>query len=138
VPSANLELVRSIYAAWERGDFSSTDWADPEIEMVGVSELLPSRVTGIAQLARSWSESINAYGHYTVEAEDFLEIDGERVLVLAEQRGHGKASGIPVSRKGANVFHVRNGKVVKLLLYEDRGPAFADLGLSPDGARSSS
>jgi hypothetical protein len=32
--SSNLEFVRSLFDAWGRGDFSSTDWADPEIEFV--------------------------------------------------------------------------------------------------------
>jgi ketosteroid isomerase-like protein len=30
----NVEIVRRVYDAWERGDCSSAEWAHPEIEFV--------------------------------------------------------------------------------------------------------
>jgi hypothetical protein len=49
--SANVELVRSIHKAWERGDFSSRDWADPEIEIVYPDGPSPGRWKGVAGMA---------------------------------------------------------------------------------------
>jgi hypothetical protein len=53
MPFANLDLVRSIYADWERGDFSSAAWADPAIDYTVFSGLTlgaPARWKGM------WSE----------------------------------------------------------------------------------
>jgi ketosteroid isomerase-like protein len=51
--SANLDLVRRIYAGWERGDYSSTDSAHPEIETVMADGPSPGRWTGRAGVAEA-------------------------------------------------------------------------------------
>jgi ketosteroid isomerase-like protein len=132
--SANLDLVRSIYAAWGRGDYSSTEWAHAEIEVVAVDGPDPGNWTGIAALAEAWRDFLSAWGEYRAEAEDYRELDDDRVLVVLTASARGKASGLEVGQigKGANVFTVRDGKVIKLVLYWDRDRAVADFGLASE------
>jgi ketosteroid isomerase-like protein len=131
--SANLDLVRSIYAGWERGDFSSADWAHPAIEFVGAEGPDPSRSRGVAAMAQRWQEWMTVWQDYRSEADEYRELDEERILVLMRHGGRGKTSGVAVEhldRRGANLFDLRDGKVVRLTLYWDREQAFRDLGLA--------
>jgi ketosteroid isomerase-like protein len=133
MPSANLDLVRSIYADWERGDFSSVEWAHPEIEFVIADGPSPGSWTGLAGVAEGTRDFLSAWEEVRFEADEYRELDGERVLVLIHRSGRGKASGLEIERRsGASLFHVRGGKVTRLVLYLDRDRALADLGLTPD------
>jgi ketosteroid isomerase-like protein len=130
--SENLDLVRSIFAAWERGDYGSTDWADPEIEWILADGPAPGRWTGLAGMAEGWRGWITAWKDLRIEAKDYRELDDQRVLVHVDDSGRGKASGLEVGQirtQGANLFHLRGGKVTRYVNYFDREFAFADLGL---------
>jgi hypothetical protein len=134
--SANVALVRSIVAGWERGDYSSAEWADPGIEFVGAGEgLAPGAGTGLPWMAKRWREFLSVWEGIHVKAEEYRELDEERVLVLSQWGGRGKTSGLELgqmSTKSAALFHVRDGKVTKLVLYLNRDGALADLGLAPE------
>jgi ketosteroid isomerase-like protein len=127
-----VELVKSIYAAWERGDYSAAEWAHPEIEFVLADGPDPGRFKGLAEMAEGWGNRLSAWEEVRFEAQDFCELDHERVLVLTHGRGRGKTSGVELgqlSHRGAVLFHIRGGKVRRCVSYWDRDVAFADLGL---------
>jgi ketosteroid isomerase-like protein len=131
--SANVEIVRSLYADWERGDFSESDWAHPEVEFVFADGPEGGSWTGVAGMARGAREGLRAWEGYRVQADEYRELDAERVLVFVHRRGRGRTSGIDIAQvgaEGAHIFHLRDGKVMRLIAYVDRARALADLGLS--------
>ena len=133
--SANLDLVRSVYADWERGDFSANEWAHPDIEFVVADGPEPGRWTGPAGMSRGNRAILDGWEDIRLEPEEYREIDGERVLVLIRHYGRGKTSGLEIGQihsKGANLFHIRAGKVTRIVVYFEREHALADLSLAPD------
>jgi hypothetical protein len=80
---------------------------------------------------------VSVWDDYFVVADDYQELDGERVLVRVRASGLGKASGVQIerttaTRQGANLFHLQGGSVTRLVVYFDYDRALADLGLTPD------
>jgi ketosteroid isomerase-like protein len=130
--SANLDLVRSVYADWERGDLSSAEWADPEIEFVIADGPSPGQWTGVSGMAQGTRDILSAWDDLRIHAEEYRELDDGRVLALDHGIGRGRTSGLDIGQmrtKGASLFHLRDGKVTRLVSYLDRDRALADLGL---------
>jgi ketosteroid isomerase-like protein len=132
--SPNLDLVRSLYADWERGDFSSTGWAHPDIELVFADGPDPASWTGLTGVSEGWRRFLSAWDEFRPEAEEFRELDNERVLVIVYWIGRGKTSGLELGHmrtKAVTLFHIRGGKVTRLLLYAEGQRALENLGLAP-------
>src|SRR5437588_12789023 len=104
--SAKVDLVRSVYAAWERGDFSSTEWAHPEIEFVFADGPSPGIWTGLAGLARGTRELLGAWEGLRCDVEGFRELVAERVRVLVDFSGRGRPAGLEVGQLRAKGRHL--------------------------------
>jgi ketosteroid isomerase-like protein len=98
---ANLDLVRSIYAAWGRGDFSSSEWMHPELEyVVADGPEAGFSTTGRAGLADWGRDYLSAWDELHIEADEFRELDQERVLALDHRSGRAKRAGLILRRCG--------------------------------------
>ena len=130
--SENLDLVRSIYADWERGEFGSADWAHPEIEYVSADGPDPGAWTGLAEMAENFRGWLGLWEEFRLTADEYRQFGTENVIVLDHVSGRGKTSGLDLGQihtRGAWVFHIRDGKVMRMTRYLDRALALADLGL---------
>jgi ketosteroid isomerase-like protein len=130
VSEQNVELVRSIYTAWEQGDFTSVEWADPEIEFT-----IPGPDSevhrGLEATGRAWGEWLRGFDEFQVVGREFYDA-GDKVVVDQLFRGKGKSSGIPIDAiPGAAVLTVRNGKVTRFEGTTTLEEALASAGLRP-------
>ena len=125
----NVEIVRSIVADWARGDYSSVDWADREIEFIDPLDKVETR--GLDELRRRWREFLGAWEHFATKPERFIDVGDDRVLVLIRFQARGRTSGFQTTEfPGGQLFTLREGKVVRLVLYSTPAEALEAAGVS--------
>ena len=130
--SGNLELARSIFDAWERSDFSSTDWASPAIEFGFADGPDPQTWVGIEGMTEGWLAFRRSWETLDFEGVEFHELDDAHVLVDTRFIGRTLGSALELAQvptKQACLFEIRDGKVARLMLYWHAEQALADLGL---------
>ncbi len=131
--SANLGLVQSIYADWEQGDFGHTQrWADEGIEWARFGGEGAGAWTGQDAITQAVGELLGSFDDLRALADHYEEIDDDRVLVFTRWNARERDTGSEVELLRANLFRIRDGRVVRLIFYWDRNRALADLGLPLD------
>jgi hypothetical protein len=74
--SDNLDLVRSIYANWERGDLGSAEWAHSEIEFDVIGVVPTDARTGLAGMAQGFRQLPSTWADCRADADEYRELDG--------------------------------------------------------------
>jgi ketosteroid isomerase-like protein len=130
--SENLDVVRSIYANWERGDYSSTEWAHPDIEFCMIDGPEPGRWSGVTAMGAAWQRVLSGFVGFGTAGTRYEELKDGRVLAFTRFTGQAKLSGLDLSRMPgdqAAIFDIRNGRVTRIALHWDTGRLRDDLGL---------
>jgi|SRR5919108_2250492 ketosteroid isomerase-like protein len=131
----NVQIVARLYRAAERGDWWAYPQAfdpdvrsarvmSPETEGAGLSGEWQG-LDGLAENLRLW---FSAWNGFRSKPEEFIEA-GDKVVVLTRETATGKASGLPLDQDAADVWELRDGKVVDVCFYLRREDALEAAGL---------
>jgi ketosteroid isomerase-like protein len=128
--SANVEIVRRMMTAWERGDVDGQlALIDPDVELrewpEGPDPGTYRGHAGALRAAASWSE---AWEWLENDVDEIIEA-GDRVVVCGRTRGKGKGSSVEVAIDTYNVYTLRGGRVIRMEFFTTREPAFRAAGL---------
>jgi ketosteroid isomerase-like protein len=87
-------------------------------------------MAGLEAFTRAFAEYLHALSDLRIEAEEIVDLDGDRILVLSRHTAEGKLSGVPIEHELGDLFTLRAGKVVRYDSYWNRAEAKAAAGLS--------
>jgi ketosteroid isomerase-like protein len=130
----NVEIVKGIYAEWEKGNFrAALPVLDREITFeTWMPDSNDEIVTlhGLERLDDFMRDWFGQWEDYRVTGDEFRAVGTDHVFVAGRQAGVGRTSGAAVDSPGFTVWTFRAGKVVRLLAHYDRNAALEAAGLS--------
>jgi ketosteroid isomerase-like protein len=137
----NVEIVRSLFEAFNRGDVGAGarlidegvvfDVRGMELENEDFARVYFGP-EGVRDFWRAW---LPAWTDMQVEIRWIRDV-GERVIVWLHQRQVGRVSGLPVEFNVAWDFLLRDGKIVRMAFFRDERKALESVGLSEQDAHA--
>lgn len=119
----NVELVRRIYEAWKQ-EKSARDFIAEDIEYVNPNYAVEP---GTRRGRKSFRVIRDTYEDFQIQVERYVDA-GEEVVVLAQYKGSGQGSGVPVSGEHGYVWTVRDGQAVRFQWFQSHREALEAAG----------
>ena len=124
----NIELVRRILESFAKTGAPDISDFHPRIE-VHDHELPDSEIHhGHDGFMRSIEDWESAWDDYSFDLEELLDA-GSRVVAILHTTATGKSSGLKLDRRDAQVYELRDGKVVRLDYFSTKAEALEAAGL---------
>jgi ketosteroid isomerase-like protein len=126
----NVEIVREIFRAWEKGGspVDSGLLAD-DIEWVNAKEAIePGTRKGVAAFGEAAAGVESTFEGTRIEFERFIDA-GDQVVVVGVLMGTGRGSGIEVGRRQGYLWTIRDGKAVRFQWFNDPAEALGAAGV---------
>jgi len=128
--SQNVEIVRSMFEAFERQDEGALlALADPDVEIHPSWDSLSSGVRhGPDEFRKFWREWPSFWDAYSLEPREFVDA-GEHVVVILYERARSRPGSTEIEDEFAHVWTVRDGKVTRVAVYSHKSEAFRAAGM---------
>ena len=130
----NVAVVRSVYAALSRGDIEAAlEWSAPDGEHDWSRSIGPYRgiYRGVDALRAFWTEFRDAVEDLTFDVEETIEA-GPNVVAMVRVRIRGRGSGVEAVARGPHLWTLKDGKVVRFVLFQDKAEALEAVGLGTE------
>jgi ketosteroid isomerase-like protein len=123
----NVEIVLRAIQAFEDDEKAMLSMLDPAVEWYPIEdEHIPSRgLEAAAGVRRRWLE---IWEGHQIDLEEMKD-GGDSVVACLHLSGRGKSSGVEVDLRVYMHYKLRDGKIVYLYEYADRGEALEAAGL---------
>jgi ketosteroid isomerase-like protein len=126
----NVEVVHKGFDAYQQGDWEGVVRdADPDIEVVQPPDFPEARSyhghPGLVEVLRWWPSQ---WENFHVELTEVLDANDDRVVWVTRQRGRGKGGGVEVVGEVAFVSTFRDGKTIRIEMFQTRQEALATVG----------
>ena len=129
----NVEIVRRAYEAFSRAGLDALlEYVHPDAEYDMSAAIGPyaGMYYGRAAIRNLLADYFETWEYVRMKPEDFIEVGDDHVVVLLRIHLRGKGSGVEVEARTTNVWTMRDGKAVRVAVYNDKAEALEAVGVS--------